>query len=64
VRRSVFSAGGMPIDRVCDSFVFKDASRHPASKAMEKARLATFKTNGWWPHDAAKGHGASSAKVC
>ncbi|KAI0031963.1 inhibitor of apoptosis repeat-containing protein [Vararia minispora EC-137] len=45
------------------SYVFKDASRHPAGKTMEKARLTTFKTNDWWPHDSAKGHGASSTKM-
>ncbi|KAI0058628.1 inhibitor of apoptosis repeat-containing protein [Artomyces pyxidatus] len=44
-------------------YVFKDPSRVPTSKTMEKARLSTFKTNGWWPHDQVKGHGAHSAKM-
>jgi len=30
---------------------------------MEEARLVTFTTNGWWPHDAVKNHGANSKKV-
>jgi baculoviral IAP repeat-containing protein 5 len=46
------------------SFVFKDPSRQPDGKAMEKARLATFKLNDSWPHDRVKGHGANSSKAC
>ncbi|KAM5533885.1 hypothetical protein V8D89_012425 [Ganoderma adspersum] len=41
------------------SFDFSDPTRHPTSKAMEKARLETF-AKARWPHDAVKGHGASS----
>ncbi|PIL27582.1 hypothetical protein GSI_10733 [Ganoderma sinense ZZ0214-1] len=41
------------------SFDFSDPTRHPTSKAMEKARLETF-AKARWPHDAAKGHGANS----
>ena len=50
-------------DRGRDSFVFKDAERLPTCKGMEKSRLATFKVETPWPHDAVKGHGASSSKV-
>ncbi|KAI1798134.1 hypothetical protein LXA43DRAFT_10498 [Ganoderma leucocontextum] len=41
------------------SFDFSDPTRHPTSKAMEKARLETF-SKARWPHDAVKGHGANS----
>ncbi|KAI0674377.1 hypothetical protein C8Q78DRAFT_989329 [Trametes maxima] len=34
-------------------------TRHPTSKAMEKARLDTF-AKVEWPHDSVKGHGANS----
>lgn len=44
------------------SFDFSDPTRHPTSKAMEKARLETF-TKARWPHDAVKGHGANSKAV-
>jgi hypothetical protein len=44
-------------------YVFTSKTRLPAGKAMEKARLGTFTTNGWWPHDAVKNHGANSKKV-
>ncbi|KAI0317322.1 inhibitor of apoptosis repeat-containing protein, partial [Amylostereum chailletii] len=44
-------------------FVFKDGSRIPNGKQMEKARLTTFTTRSWWPHDTTKGHGASSTKM-
>ncbi|TFK90325.1 hypothetical protein K466DRAFT_517314 [Polyporus arcularius HHB13444] len=36
-----------------------DPTRHPTSKAVEKARLETFSKVSW-PHDAVKGHGANS----
>ncbi|KAI0646375.1 hypothetical protein C8Q79DRAFT_909095 [Trametes meyenii] len=36
-----------------------DTTRHPTSKAMEKARLDTF-AKVEWPHDGVKGHGANS----
>ncbi|CCM05862.1 uncharacterized protein FIBRA_08098 [Fibroporia radiculosa] len=42
---------------------FTDLTRLPSSKAMEKARTETFTTNKLWPHDAVKGHGASSKKM-
>lgn len=46
------------------SFVFKDASRLPSNKALEKARLDSFGgKRKWWPHDANKLHGATSKKV-
>ncbi|THH17310.1 hypothetical protein EW146_g3474 [Bondarzewia mesenterica] len=41
----------------------KDPAYSPTGKTMDKARLTTFKTNGWWPYDSEKGHGASSSKV-
>ncbi|KZP28131.1 hypothetical protein FIBSPDRAFT_1039808 [Athelia psychrophila] len=41
-------------------YVFNDKKRLPTSKTMEKARLGTFTH---WPHDATKGHGASSKKM-
>jgi hypothetical protein len=44
-------------------YVSTNKTRLPAGKAMEKARLGTFTTNGWWPHDAVKNHGANSKKV-
>ncbi|KAF4576991.1 hypothetical protein EYR36_004975 [Pleurotus pulmonarius] len=44
-------------------FVFGDKSRIPTSKAMEKARLATFTSGDWWPHDATDGHGAASTSM-
>lgn len=44
-------------------FVFADKLRLPGSKVMEKARLATFTTNSWWPHDQTSGHGANSTRV-
>ncbi|KAI0338368.1 hypothetical protein BDW22DRAFT_1432610 [Trametopsis cervina] len=42
-------------------FTFKDPTRAPNSKTMEKARYDTF-TSGW-PHDDIRGHGASSKKM-
>ncbi|EJF63753.1 hypothetical protein DICSQDRAFT_167803 [Dichomitus squalens LYAD-421 SS1] len=42
-----------------EGFDFSDPTRHPTSKAMEKARLDTF-SKARWPHDAVKGHGANS----
>ncbi|KAF8480137.1 inhibitor of apoptosis repeat-containing protein [Russula ochroleuca] len=45
------------------NFVFKDSSRQPEGKPMEKARLATFRLNNPWPHDRVKGHGANSTKM-
>ncbi|KAF9487432.1 hypothetical protein BDN71DRAFT_1458516 [Pleurotus eryngii] len=44
-------------------FVFSDKSRIPTSKVMEKARLATFTSGDWWPHDATDGHGAASTSM-
>ncbi|KAI8986903.1 hypothetical protein BD414DRAFT_415750 [Trametes punicea] len=41
------------------SYDLSDPTRHPTSKAMEKARLDTFAVTEW-PHDAVKGHGANS----
>ncbi|KAJ7600901.1 inhibitor of apoptosis repeat-containing protein [Mycena floridula] len=41
-----------------DGFKFADKSRVPTSKAMEKARLETFKVR--WQHDKVRGHGANS----
>ncbi|KAI0305150.1 inhibitor of apoptosis repeat-containing protein [Multifurca ochricompacta] len=45
------------------NFTFKDTTRQPDSKVMEKARLATFKINDSWPHDRIRGHGANSTKM-
>ena len=45
-------------------YTFEDKSRHPTSKAMQKARLDTFTFGKGWPHDQVKGHGASSTQVC
>ena len=45
------------------SFIFSTSTRHPTSKAMEKARLETFTADKWWPHDSVRGHGANSKKV-
>ena len=42
-------------------FTFKDPSRAPTSKIMEKARRETFGSR--WPHDHIRGHGANSKKV-
>ena len=45
-----------------DSYDLSDPTRHPTSKAMEKARLETFSKVSW-PHDTVKGHGANSKAV-
>ncbi|KAI0685457.1 hypothetical protein BC835DRAFT_1383935 [Cytidiella melzeri] len=42
-------------------FTFKDPSRAPTSKTMEKARYDTFASS--WPHDGIRGHGASSKRM-
>ncbi|KAI0090578.1 hypothetical protein BDY19DRAFT_1068262 [Irpex rosettiformis] len=42
-------------------FTFKDPSRAPTSKTMEKARHETFAST--WPHDSIRGHGASSKEM-
>ncbi|KAF7422762.1 hypothetical protein PC9H_010921 [Pleurotus ostreatus] len=52
-----------PFDIHWSKFVFGDKSRIPSSKAMEKARLATFTSGDWWPHDATDGHGAASTSM-
>ncbi|KAH0583061.1 hypothetical protein H2248_010949 [Termitomyces sp. 'cryptogamus'] len=44
-------------------FTFTDKSRVPASKAMERARLATFSAGDGWIHDQVKNHGANSRKM-
>jgi len=46
------------------SFVFKEKSRLPTSKEMERARLETFTVGDGWIHDKVRGHGASSKRVC
>ncbi|KZT20916.1 inhibitor of apoptosis repeat-containing protein [Neolentinus lepideus HHB14362 ss-1] len=45
------------------NFIATDPKRLPTSKAMEKARLETFRAFESWPHDAVKGHGANSKKM-
>ncbi|KAI0711191.1 hypothetical protein C8T65DRAFT_186079 [Cerioporus squamosus] len=42
-----------------ESYDLSDPTRHPTSKAVEKARLETFSKVSW-PHDAVKNHGANS----
>ncbi|KAH9924174.1 uncharacterized protein B0H18DRAFT_1211938 [Fomitopsis serialis] len=55
---------GPELDKGQDGqYHFANSSRLPTSKAMEKARLETFMTKKPWPHDAVKGHGASSKKM-
>ncbi|EPQ53492.1 inhibitor of apoptosis IAP repeat-containing protein, partial [Gloeophyllum trabeum ATCC 11539] len=45
------------------NFVATDAKRLPSGKAMEKARLDTFRFSKSWPHDSVKNHGATSKKM-
>ncbi|EMD31913.1 hypothetical protein CERSUDRAFT_127086 [Gelatoporia subvermispora B] len=45
------------------NFTFPNSTRLPNGKAMEKARLDTFTSSKLWPHDAVRGHGASSKKM-
>ncbi|KNZ75189.1 Protein bir1 [Termitomyces sp. J132] len=52
-----------PFDIHWAKFTFTDKSRVPASKAMERARLATFSAGDGWIHDQVKNHGANSRKM-
>lgn len=52
------------IHKLVYSFKFKDLSRLPNNKILEKARLDTYGAKQkWWSHDSVKNHGATSRKV-
>lgn len=57
--------GDTKVNNDPSSFEFRTKARIPTSKALEKARFATFgdTTEPWWPYQSAS-HGCNAKKVC